>query len=201
MSSEIAATLGATQFIPVPSTGGPHHHLEPSPEPPFMPVKCDRCGHTHNLHGDCVSPTTGERIVHWNDCIDRPRTEQLPGQPKFNSLHISKLAVKVDGHSETIFIAILNGEAVGQIIGIVQPWKAVGARVLFVSQKHRHMGIGTRLVSAIGAWAKENNCTSIEVAVHKGNTEARRFWIRRRFIDDERDMSDTPEHNCMSKAL
>lgn len=166
-----------------------------------MPVKCDRCGHTHNLHGSCLDNLEHEALLEL-DRIRRPRTEQLPGQPKFNSLHISRLLIKVDGHSETLFIAILNGNAVGHVIGMIQPWKACGLRMLFVTPKHRHMGIGIRLVRDVEAWAKEQGANSIEIAVHKGNVEGRTFWIRRRFIDDEtRDMSDTPEYRCMVKAL
>lgn len=175
---------------PVPSTGE---------HPPFMPVKCDRCGHTHNLHGDCP----GIREYETGKIEPpRPRTEQLPGQPKFNSLHISHLPVKVDGHSEHLFVAILNGEAVGQALAIKQEWGACGLRMLYVARKHRFMGIGSRLVSRVQVFAHNEGCDSIEIAVHKGNVEGRKWWIWRRFIDDEtRDMSATPEYRCMVKEL
>lgn len=121
---------------------------------------------------------------------------------KFQSIEIQRLQVKVDGRTETLFIAILDGNAVGQMIGIIQPWEACSARMLFVTPKHRHAGIGTRLVREIEAWGKEQGASSIEIAVHKGNTEGRQFWIRRRFIDDdERDMSTQPEYRCMIKPL
>lgn len=122
--------------------------------------------------------------------------------PHFNALEIQRLQVKVDGHTETLFIAILNGNTAGQVIGIIQPWKACSARMLFVTPKHRHTGIGTRLVREIETWGKEQGATSIEIAVHNGNAEGRAFWIRRRFIDDEdRDMSTQPEYRCMVKPL
>lgn len=137
-------------------------------------------------------PSTGER----------PRTEQLPGQPKFNSLHISHLCLKVDGKTEHLFVAILNGEAVGQVLALKQEWGACGLRMLYVSQKHRHMGIGTRLVSRVLVFAHNEKCNEVEIAVHKGNDAGRIFWIRRKFIDDEtRDMSATPDYRCMVKPL
>lgn len=174
---------------PVPSTGERE-------QPPFIPVNCDRCGHTHNLHGDC-----GQREYETGK-IEPPRTEQLPGQPKFNSLRISHLPLKIDGKTEHLFVAILNGEAVGQVLAIKQEWGACGLRMLFVSPKHRHMGIGTRLVSRVLVFAHNEKCNEVEIAVHKGNNEGILFWIRRKFIDDpERDMSATPEYCCMVRPL
>lgn len=163
---------------PVPSTGAPRE------QPPFMPVKCDRCGHTHNLHGECSPPETGKI-------------------PRFNPLHISHLRLKVDGHIEHLFVAILNGEAVGQILAIKQEWGACGLRMLYVAQKHRHMGIGSRLVSRAEVFAHNEQCNSIEIAVHKGNVEGRKFWIRRRFIDmeDGQEREPSPEYQCMTKAI
>lgn len=208
---------------PVPSTG--EHEIptvqppRPWPDaPPFMPVKCDRCGHMHNLHGDCLTPDptisrdtrSGFKpaVPNHTECppsgilpTGGPQTEQLSGQPRFNSLHISHLPLKVDGHTEHLFVAILNGEAVGQALALKQEWGTCALRMLYVSQKHRHMGIGSRLVSRVQVFAHNEKCNSIEIAVHKGNTQGRQFWIRRRFIDMDEDRQTIKEYTCMMMAL
>lgn len=130
-----------------------------------------------------------------------PRTEQLPGEPKFNSLHISHLPLKVDGKTEHLFVAILNGEAVGQVLALKQEWGACGLRMLYVAQKHRHMGIGSRLVSRAQVFAHNEHCKSIEICVHKGNQEGRKFWIRRKFIDEEDRPDQLPEYQNMVRAI
>lgn len=183
----------------------PHRNPPPSvpstgERPPFMPVKCDRCGNTHNLHGDCGirATTEAESIVTVSE-NKRPRTEQLPGEPKFNSLHISHLPLKIEGQTIHLFVAILNGEAVGQIIAQKEENRC-DLRMLYVAQKHRHMGIGSRLVSRAQIFAHNERCNSIEIAVHKGNMQARRFWIHRKFIDDNRP-GLPPDYQCMAREI
>lgn len=145
----------------------------------IMPINCERCGSTHGLHGDCLPQ------------------EQF----KFNALHVSHLALKVDGHCEHLFVAILNGEAVGQVIALKQPWGACGLRMLFVTPKHRHKGIGSRLVSRVRVFAHNEGCDAVEIAVHKGNSGARKFWIHKRFIDMEEERQLGKDCIFMERAI
>lgn len=165
----------------------------------FMPIDCEKCGATHNLHGDCVAklPTPGNPIVlgRWPkpetfESESGPaRTIQLPGTPQFNSLHISRLAVKVDGHTEHVFIAILNGSAAGQVIAKhaydQTSTRAWNLRMLYVTPVHRHKGVATRLFQAVEQFARREKATQLELCCLKANTAGRAFWIRRgKFIDD-----------------
>lgn len=123
----------------------------------------------------------------------------------FNSLHVCQLAVKVDGETEHLFIAILNDEAVGQVIAKIQYWKACAVRMMFVKLNCRHMGIATRLMKAVEAFAIQEKATQLELCVLRGNIPARRFWIHRcKFIDDETREAEGPrqaEYVTMVKAL
>lgn len=111
-------------------------------------------------------------------------TSQLNREPEFNSLHISRLQTKVDGITEQLFIAILNGEAVGTVTARIQEWKACAIKVLFVSPKHRHIDIATRLMQNVEAWARTEKATQLELCVQRSNTPARQFYIHRcKFID------------------
>lgn len=133
-------------------------------QPPFLPVDCPRCGTTHNLHGDCLSkPTVG--VVGPSPYPPLPPT----GNFQFNELHISRLDVKVDGHTEHLFIAILNGSAVGQVIAKIQDWKACAVRMLYIMPVHRHKGVATRLFQAVEQFARREKATQLELGCLKAN--------------------------------
>lgn len=179
-----------------------------------MPVDCPRCGTTHNLHGDCLSkPTIG--VVGPSPYPPLPPT----GNFQFNELHISRLDVKVDGHTEHLFIAILNGSTVGQVIALFPSWggfmpedaekpfkpseisrvKVCQLRMLYVMPVHRHKGVATRLFQAVEQFAKRENATQLELCVLKGNTPGRQFWIRN--PDREAGWEQSSEYACMVRTL
>lgn len=136
---------------------------------------CKLCRTVHDLRGECQAPKL-----------------------QFNALHISRLDVKVDGHTEHLFIAILNGSAVGQVIGNIfeiaampvakgnlDNWRRCNLRMLYVMPVHRHKGVATRLFQAVEEYARREKATQLELCVLKGNTPGRKFWIHRgKFIDD-----------------
>lgn len=136
--------------------------------PPFLPVKCDRCGHTHNLHGDCVASP--------------PETGKIP---HFNSLEIQQLPQRIDGETEHLFLAFLNGRAVGSVKAFIRKDKACDVQALFVVQAERGKGIATRMLTKVEAFARSERATHLEISCNRGNVNARQFWIRRRFSDDE----------------
>lgn len=147
------------------------------------------------------------------------------GNFHFNAIHISRLAVKVDGHTEHVFIAILNGSAIGQVIANFLPWggftpedpekpfkpseldrlKVCNLRMLYVMPVHRHKGVATRLFQAVEQFARREKATQLELCVLKGNTPGRQFWIRRaKFIDDpEREAGGErgAEYTCMAREI
>lgn len=132
---------------------------------------------------------------------------------RFNELHVSRLAVKVDGHTEHVFIAIINGSAVGQVIAnrvdygsTIRGPKVSHIRKLYIMPVHRHKGVATRLMRDVEAWAKTEHATQLELCVLKGNAAGRAFWIKRcKFINiDGRDAPEGPrqaEYVVMEKSL
>jgi GNAT superfamily N-acetyltransferase len=140
---------------------------------------------------------------------------------QFNALHVSRLDVKVDGHSEHLFIAILNGSAIGQVIEKMierdpateinegNSWKVIiplericQIRMLYVMPVHRHKGVATRLFQTVEQFARREKATQFELCVLKGNTPGRRFWIQKgKFIDDPEREAPSAEYACMVKAL
>lgn len=89
----------------------------------------------------------------------------------FNSLHITRLAVKVDGITEHLFIAILNGEAVGQVIAKIRDCKACEVHTLFVTPRCRHMNIATRLVKDVEVFAVQEKASTLEIEVHAATSQ------------------------------
>jgi GNAT superfamily N-acetyltransferase len=121
------------------------------------------------------------------------------------SISITRLQRKVDGETDHLFIAIIDNEAVGGVVAKHQPWNAVGVRMLFVAHKHRHLGIATRLMAEVEAWARSQKATQLELAVLRGLIPVRQFWIRKcKFIDDEGREAEGPrkdDYICMIKLL
>lgn len=148
--------------------------------PPFLPVKCGRCGHTHNLHGDCLTPDV--TITHDTRNHTLPETGKIP---HFNSLEIQQLPQRIDGETEHLFLAFLNGRAVGSVKAFIRKDKACDVQALFVVQAERGKGIATRMLTKVEAFARSERATHLEISCNRGNVNARQFWIRRRFSDDE----------------
>jgi ribosomal protein S18 acetylase RimI-like enzyme len=98
---------------------------------------------------------------------------------------VHRLDQKVDGNTESLFIAFLHGSFAGSAVGKIMEWNACSIRALFVAPHDRRMGVATRLLAEIERWAVSQKVDRIECCVMKGNGAARNFWIRKgRFIDD-----------------
>lgn len=122
--------------------------------------------------------------------------------PTLRNIHITRLAVKVDGITEHQFIVILDKEGVGTVFAKVKAREGCYLRSMFVTQAHRHRGIGTKLLRSVEGWARSERADQLEISVHKGNAEARKWWINRKFIDaPERDTTALPDYRTMIKPL
>lgn len=97
---------------------------------------------------------------------------------------VYRLDQKVDGHSESLFIAFLHGSFSGSAVAKIMDWNGCSIRALFVAPRDRRMGVATRLLAEIEKWAISQKADQLECCVLKGNGVARQFWIRKgRFID------------------
>lgn len=100
------------------------------------------------------------------------------------TISIHRLDQKVDGNTESLFIAFLHGSFAGSAVAKIMEWNACSIRALFVAPHDRRMGVATRLVAEIEKWAMTQRADRLECAVIKGNEPGRRFWIHKgRFID------------------
>lgn len=124
--------------------------------------------------------------------------------PVNGNIGIHRLEQRVDGETETIFIAFKDGVFVGSAVAKIMPWNACSIRASFVTPRVRRMGVASRLLAAIETWAtaqtinEARSVQQLECCVLKGNEPARQFWIRKGgFIDDlgRRSPPDIIEHD------
>ncbi len=122
---------------------------------------------------------------------------------QFRAFEIQQLAQKIDGETEHLFLAFLNGKAVGSITARIWDDKACGIRRLFVCPKERGRGIATRLLNKAETFARQERSTCLEIAVNRGNVNARQWWIRKKFYDaPSRDAAPDPvKFICMIKPI
>lgn len=92
-----------------------------------------------------------------------------------------------------VFVAIVEGAIVGYVSGTandseddlenITPGYYVGD--LVVSQEYRSKGIGSQLLAAVYAYAKENGFCTVELGVLARNTAAQQFYRKEGFEDYE----------------
>jgi len=102
-----------------------------------------------------------------------------------SNIVIHRLEQKVDGDSETLFIAFLNNQFAGSVVAKIMECRACSIRMLFVSLRHRRAGVATALLNELTEWARKQDAEGLEVIVLKDNGPARQFYIRKgKFIDN-----------------
>jgi len=93
------------------------------------------------------------------------------------------------GPASGILIAEVEGEAVGMLSYTSRPslYHAADSCMieeLVVSEGHRRAGIGSRLLDAVAALAREKRCAEVSVSAMASNTAALDFYRRNGFEDE-----------------
>ncbi|MFC6964937.1 GNAT family N-acetyltransferase [Halocatena marina] len=91
----------------------------------------------------------------------------------------------LEDEERVMFIAETDEELIAQISAVrveSPPIYTRGDRAhidgLYVKEKHRRKGVATSLIERIEEWAKDRDCESVGVTVHKNNVEARDLYER-----------------------
>lgn len=164
------------------------------------------CSHPDSTNHNKVNTMSGRHALSLGslapDCHERPC--HAAAQPSA-IISIHRLDQKVDGHSESLFIAFLHGSFAGSAVAKIMDWNGCSIRALFVASRDRRAGVATRLLAEIEKWAIAQKADQLECAVIKSNDPARQFWIRRgRFIDDPERTADgerAAEYVVMTRGL
>jgi ribosomal protein S18 acetylase RimI-like enzyme len=125
---------------------------------------------------------------------DAPSIAGLVGQLAASSGERSPVNVAfvlrcLNGPASGILIAEVEGEAVGMLSYTSRPslYHAADSCMieeLVVSEGHRRAGIGSRLLDAVAALAREKRCAEVSVSAMASNTAALDFYRRNGFEDE-----------------
>ncbi len=97
-----------------------------------------------------------------------------------------RLSKLLDSDAHQVFVAVIDNTLVGWIHGFYSlqvesdPFVEIGG--LVVHEKHRKKGIGTALITAIDAWAKEKECAKLRVRSNVVRKESQRFYEKLWFV-------------------
>lgn len=121
------------------------------------------------------------------------RVRNLPG---FAELAIEETLKNVAKYQGKIWLACDEEQTVGYVIGVIWeqseetnleigPHKLGEVLQLYIQEKYRGKGIGTKLLQMIESYFKENNCDSIWIEVFAPNYPAHNLYKKFGLIDRE----------------
>lgn len=84
------------------------------------------------------------------------------GLVSYNTSHVPMLQEK-GIHPVNLMLKDVNGEIAGALMSRIYGWNAMEISILWVAEKHRGKGLGTRLLNEVEAIAIESNCTLIHL--------------------------------------
>ncbi|MCX6739888.1 MAG: GNAT family N-acetyltransferase [Candidatus Parcubacteria bacterium] len=124
------------------------------------------------------------------------RLHRLPGYGKSYTANLLK---KIENQEGIIYIAEIEGTAIGMIAGIIEkqspgdeleciPSKAGRILELIVSEKLRGQNIGSLLMQTIEKYFLDQSCDIIRVEVFEPNTNTHNFYKKLEYHDRVIDM-------------
>jgi GNAT superfamily N-acetyltransferase len=108
------------------------------------------------------------------------------GYPTDEPAMRARLAALAASSSDAVFVGARDGEVAAWIhVAIVQSLEAdpfAEIRGLVVTESARGAGLGTRLVEAAEAWARERRAFRVRIRSNVTRLETRRFYERRGYV-------------------
>lgn len=111
-------------------------------------------------------------------------------EKEFPSAFANWIRSQIDLPSSIVVVAKENDEIVGFLSGFVKylfPWfniKKVGhVSFMFIDEKYRGKGVGTKMVDAAKRWFKNEGLYYIELYVNENNKNGLSFWKNMGFKD------------------
>lgn len=92
----------------------------------------------------------------------------------------------IQDKTKLLFLAEDNNKIIGYIYGYFDKDATTNNKVayldaLFIDNEYRHQGIANKLINEFKKWARENNCTSMEVNVCSNNIKAKNLYLKNNF--------------------
>jgi ribosomal protein S18 acetylase RimI-like enzyme len=117
---------------------------------------------------------------------DLKRTRRMP---EFGESYVQRTLQKVAENNGIIYVAEVNGDLVGVVVGIIPeqsiedqlehvPSKCGEVLELIVEARYRDKGVGTMLMNKLEGYFKKNNCNLSGVLVFVHNRNAHRLYSK-----------------------
>ena len=92
----------------------------------------------------------------------------------------------IEDNTKFLYLGEDNTEIIGYIYGYFKNDDTNQNNIayldaLYIKEKYRHQGIANNLIEAFKKWAKENNCTSMEVNICSKNIKAKNLYLKNKF--------------------
>jgi GNAT superfamily N-acetyltransferase len=112
------------------------------------------------------------------------RNEAIPDDPVAVEDHLGFLRTTREHES---FLVLDGGLAVGAAVVAIEPQREIPYVHLWVDPAHRGRGAGSKLYSAVSAWAGGRGRAELEVPVRDDDAESLAFAQKRGFVEDTRE--------------
>ena len=130
-------------------------------------------------------------------------TDGAPAGPTMVRDELSEVPTGVTLAQKWVYAVLVEGEVVAMLEGlagypVATTWYL---GLIYVAPSARDRGLGRTLIARIGQIARDGGATTLRLAVHEHNTDARRFYDRLGFAFVER--RPRRDHQCdvLERAL
>lgn len=106
----------------------------------------------------------------------------MKSQNDVTDIDIQRFDIVVDNISETLFIAIRNGQIIGTINCGHKDKRSAYIRLLYVHDSYRNQGIAARLIGMCCETSKKSGCETLGLQVSDKNIAAISLYKKMGFI-------------------